>query len=703
MGPVTDMRGHTDVDAADGGPLLSACAALLRELLLMNEAISHRIELSPVVHPPERVTLEGSGDGFVARIELTLEAGDTTTSAGRLTVTREPTAPAVERGIRLPVVLGDAGPPSWLIPGCFYGENRTRRCTRRYPRYAARGDIGDMLTSDWWAFPSDRATTPVVIGWDDVSGVALGIDPPAAGEPPRLPVAGLGFAGPSARGAAIPFPGRATIWIDLPARSEPVGYQGFEEAATSSAPTLSWEPGTSITVPIRLALLDADRHGYASLLRAAERRTIEAHPTRPWLDAQATADLAAHGLLEWHYRPEQHVLVEVATFDRDLVGRPLVGEDRPNMHVSWLSGTPAAGALLEYGRRSGHTGCVEAGIAVLEHVCSGLSPSGLFWGEWRADRGWSGGWNPGRGWIHVRTAGEATLFLVRAWVAERGLGLEHPGWEQAIRSNLDAIVRLQHPDGSYGTYVDGTSGMVEEWDGTGGLVWIPALLEAADAIDDDSAAAWRLSAGRAGAAYAGQVEREWLYGAPEDIHLAPSSEDGYVAILAYVSLLEHADAAPEAGRAARWRSLALRAAEWTLTFRFTYDLAFPEHTMLDTYGFATRGADVASPANQHLHAYGLICVPELLRLAERLDDGYLRRSALDHVRCFRQFIARVDGDFGARRGMTTERFYHTDAFGPKGALLPLSHAWCLGLILRAALVELGRGVATAPFAEAGPS
>ena len=54
---------------------------------------------------------------------------------------------------------------------------------------------------------------------------------------------------------------------------------------------------------------------------------------------------------------------------------------------------------------------------------------------------------------------------------------------------------------------------------------------------------------------------------------------------------------------------ARRAADWMLTFRYTYDVAFPETTLLGRYGFRTRGADQASPANQHLHAFGLICLP----------------------------------------------------------------------------------------------
>jgi hypothetical protein len=31
--------------------------------------------------------------------------------------------------------------------------------------------------------------------------------------------------------------------------------------------------------------------------------------------------------------------------------------------------------------------------------------------------------------------------------------------------------------------------------------------------------------------------------------------------------------------------------------------------------------------------------------------------------------------------MAPERYYQTNCFGPKGEIGPLSHAWCLGLLL----------------------
>ncbi|NMC82642.1 MAG: hypothetical protein GYA63_07315, partial [Armatimonadetes bacterium] len=59
------------------------------------------------------------------------------------------------------------------------------------------------------------------------------------------------------------------------------------------------------------------------------------------------------------------------------------------------------------------------------------------------------------------------------------------------------------------------------------------------------------------------------------------------------------------------------------------------------------------------------------------DDFYFAR-ARDHLFCFRQFIAREDGDFNARRGMVPEQWFHTDWTHPKGYILPLAHAWCAG-------------------------
>jgi hypothetical protein len=81
----------------------------------------------------------------------------------------------------------------------------------------------------------------------------------------------------------------------------------------------------------------------------------------------------------------------------------------------------------------------------------------------------------------------------------------------------------------------------------------------------------------------------------------------------------------------------------------------------------------------------------MVRLARATGDDYYLETTCDNLACFRQFIAREDGDFGAYRGMATERYYQTDCFQAKGMLLTLSHAWSVGVLLYGceAALELG--------------
>src|SRR5207248_7200931 len=288
--------------------------------------------------------------------------------------------------------------------------------------------------------------------------------------------------------------------------------------------------------------------------------------------------------------------------------------DREEMHVAWLSGAPTAHALLSYGRSHGITEYMDAAISVLDTIAAGLAPCGAFWGRWTY-RGWDGGWNGDRDWIHARTVAEATLFMSRAAHLEDGNGSPHPAWTQAIGSNVGFALASQRADGAFPAYVNGKSGAAQSWEGAAGMLWIAALLEGSIGMDRAMKAAAVEAAELAGAYYARFVEGEFIYGAPEDVGLSPSSEDGYNAVIAYVSLYE-------ATRSPRWLELARRAAEWMLSFRWSYNLAFPRHTILESYDFRSRGADLASPRNQHLHGYGLICLPEMVRLAEHTADDY---------------------------------------------------------------------------------
>jgi hypothetical protein len=524
-------------------------------------------------------------------------AGNTVTWTG---------AEPVEAGIRYELELD--GEPRWLVPGVFYGENRPESCTRIYPRFTPQVDV-ERMESPSWSFRADRCATPAVFCGDD-GLLTTEVSP--------LGQAGVGFALRD---------GCPAIWLDFPYREEPLRYDGSETPSPPDVQTYRWQPGESVTLDVRRV--------------DALPRPIEPFVDPGWVPVEQAAELAAWGLYRWHYRSGPARLMETAAFDRESGA-----QDRDHMHVSWVSGAPYAYALLRHGQRVGNADYVAAAESVLDHIAGSLTPGGTFWAQWVTGKGWTTGWHPDRKRLHARTLADATLFLLRAG----------PRWRAAVDSNLDVACRTQRADGALPAAHHVDTGEAVSWEGTAGMAWIPALVEA----------------GRIGEARrAGEYYKRFdtFYGAPEDVDLAPTSEDGYAAVMAFVALED-------------WET-AKRVADWMLTFRYTYDVAFSERTLLGRYGFKTRGADQASPANQHLHAFGLICLPEMLRLARATGDAYYEQTALENLACFRQFVAREDGDFDAYRGMVSERFYQTDCFQAKGMLLTLSHAWSIGVLLHA--------------------
>jgi hypothetical protein len=511
-------------------------------------------------------------------------------------------AAPVEASVRLSLQLPPTDDPQWLVPGVFYGENRPERCTRIFPRFTRHVDVGRM-ESNAWSFRADRCATPAVFAR---GGGLITREVSPVGQ------AGVGFAYRD---------GAPTIWLDFPYREEPLRYDGSETPQAADVRTHRWSPGDSFQFDVKQTDGDWRRH-----LNARDDLSQAA-----WVSVEEAAALAAYGLHRWHYKPAPARLIETRSFD----GR----EERDHMHVSWVSGAPYAYALRRHGSRVGDDEYVSAADAVLDHIEHGLAPAGIFWPQWTHDRGWTWGWHPDHDRAHSRTLADAALFLLRA------------GREEAARSNVAVALRSQRDDGALPAALHLQTGEAVDWEGTAGMSWIPAFVAVGE-LD---------AAQRAGAYY---KRFDTWYGAPEDVDLSPSSEDGYAAVMAFVALED-------------WET-ARRAADWTLTFRYTYDVDFAKGTTLGDYDFKSLGADQASPANQHLHNFGLICLPEFVTLGEPY-----RTSVLQQLECFRQFIARYDGDFGAQKGMAAERYLQTDCFGPKGMVQPLSHAWCLGVLLLA--------------------
>ncbi|WP_282944672.1 hypothetical protein [Cellulomonas endometrii] len=579
----------------------------------------------------------------------------------------EPTEASIRVRALLPAA---AEAPWWLVPGAFYGENRPVGCDRVFPRFEVGADDPAGMVSDHWELRADRAATPAVLAWAGPGGVAL-VGP----ETTPVGMTGLGLAHDAATGVG-------SVHLTFPFREGPVSYMGSETPVPPETTTHRWRPGERVSLRFAVYAMGPDRHAYAPILREEHERIRAGSPLTPWVGIAEAANLAAEGLHRWHYT-EPGVLLETVGFDREVSGRDGLSVDRQAMHVGWVSGVPWAYALLAHARRRGKPAAGAAAADVIDFICDHLSPSGTFWGVWYREHGWSQSWSHTPDLLHSRTLGEAALFLARSLELGADVRAAHPGWATALRSNLDAVVRRQRADGNLGSGHHARSGEVLSWDGAAGLAWVAALAEAGRWDGPDGAdGAYLAAAVRAGEHYAQFVDREFIHGAPEDVDLAPTSEDGYVAVMSYVALHRRTGDP-------RWLDLARRAADWMLTFRYAYNTRFPAGTVLDLYRFATRGADNASPSNQHLHAYGLVCTQELAELSAATGDPYYAERAAETLACFRQFIARFDGDFNAYRGMASERYYQTACFQPKGMLLTLSHAWTVGVLLLGCEQALG--------------
>jgi hypothetical protein len=384
------------------------------------------------------------------------------------------------------------------------------------------------------------------------------------------------------------------------------------------------------------------------------------------------------------------------------------------MAVGWTSGFPVCFGLSWAARKCADPAGIRAAHCVADKFCTeGVSPSGFFWGRYATPHpeakgayfqggkyhGWDGGWNPSPDILHTRTLGEGNCYLARFIAQEKTAGVETAVWERALASNVDKIIAVQRQGGTgnFGTYYHAFTGAVEGWDGCGGLMWIPALLAAGPVLG----ASFLEQAVQAGDFYERAVRDEYIYGAPEDVGMTPTSEDGYNAIMAYAALYE-------ATGEERYLELCRIAADWTLTYRKLYNARLHPKTLLGAYGYRSRGGDFASVRNNHLHVYGLICTGDLLKLARWTGNPYYRDMAEDHWAYAAQLLALVDGQYNGYRGFMAEQVYVCDytclgnslylyegtgdkpdwipprGFHNKGNFAQFTNIWCINHLLLAA-------------------
>ncbi len=612
--------------------------------------------------------------------------------------------------VELRAELPAAECPWFLLPGFFYGQGR-REARLRYPGLRTPGAPDDEFIQPAWTFAADRSSHPLVLlrhqgTWHGFDAGPHWTLRGAAGTPSQWgdgePQVGFGLGWAE---------GLAHVSVHVPAQEGPRRHVR-QPRHGPLARTFDLPTGSELTLEVGLWAQPGDAHGWYGILDHVYRELRPAHPRAELDDPRELGAAAAHGLTAWHWiepagdgRPGYFVYT--VPMDRSVEFNANVNRSTSlGWHfeaLGFVGGFAVAHALHWWGRRLDDARAVTIARQAAERWCrDGVSPSGLFRTSYHPGRARTrhgefanGGDTPGYGscWqgdpaiAHARTTADASFYLARL-LAQDAQAMP-AAWRDALRGSLEAALRLQRADGRHAQRYDALAGTVRDWEGDGGLLWIAAMDAAHGLFADDPAFQRRLerSMQAAGEAYAGAVEAERICGAPEDVSLAPTSEDGYNAVMAYARLHRRFG---DAAALALWR----RAAEWTCSWRRAWNSRWDARSLLGATGFRCVGGDYASSNNNHLHLYGLNCLADWHALSAATGDPAFAWRADDHLAFAGQLMAVVDGEWNSQRGLCTEQFYVSDWSiwdrwdpGPdhvqKGTFMGFGHVWCTNHLLLA--------------------
>ncbi|TVR15518.1 MAG: hypothetical protein EA401_02645 [Planctomycetota bacterium] len=625
--------------------------------------------------------------------------------------------------IHLPLPWQDGPAPWFFLPGFFYGQGR------KDPRlvYPALGpqDADDPWTAPSWDFALDRLAAPLALAHRDGHWLGLAWDPHyTVSDPQDADITD----GPAVWGESEPQVGCGIAWnaagggllrLNIPANERPVRHaRNRHNAATDKRLWLG--PGQEVRLWVGLVDQPGDAHGYQQPLAALYTYLRPQHGPARSEPMPLLLDCAVHGLLAWHWVDDPGYWVYTTAYDRSAEFNANNKGTTLGWHfesLGFVGGFPVAFGLL-WAAGTGISEEGEDGRAVAERCLTrwceeGQSEWGFFRGSYHpgpaqtangafanpaptgAQNADGSGKTPfyGSCWqgdqrlVHARTTADASYYLARCLSL---LDAEHPmreQWLQSLRRSCEAALSVQDDAGRFGQLYNLDQRSVAQHEGAGGLLWIPALDAAAPLFDADPAFQQHLEEAmfRAAEGYAQDVEAEYICGAPEDVSLAPTSEDGYNAILAYAAIYRRS-------KEPRWLALWRRAADWTLTWRKLYNVRFPPRNLLGAGDFRTVGGDFASSNNNHLHVYGCNCLAELHRLSDLTGDDYYRQRADENLAFTSQLLSTVDGQWNGQRGMLSEQFYTNDwsiwgdwdptaAHVQKGTIMGFSHVWCINMVL----------------------
>ena len=599
--------------------------------------------------------------------------------------------------------------PWIMIPAYLYGEDEASQAGsisgKIYPVLDSSQKIPAHMRSSWWTTPADRTSSPIVYMHENNRAFALAGDPHVkfhgeiSSDDPE-PQISIGF---------TPIDESRIVQVVVPACEEPFTHNNTTKNGATIR-RLTMEANSSVSGRIRIYEIEGKRHSYQNIIEHYYNEMKKLYQPANLPEIHSLVDDAIHGIVEGHYHKKGNYFIYSMSYDplpEQIANANNVSLEWHNMMTGFVNGFPICHALLKGAALNNNTYAREVAIKVADKFCiEGISPSGLFWADWtpktiETENGsfenplskdreeWGSGWLKEKTWVHSRTIADAcdnlaTMILLEE---EREPTANYlASWKSALKSNLDVALELQLNNGSYGQYYDAVNKKIVKEDGCGGLLWIPALIKARKIFvnDENFIKLIDKSLPLAAEAYAEYVERELIWGAPEDNN-SPTSEDGLNAVMAYCDLYELFNDE-------RYLKLATIAADWMLTFRKTYNEILPEKSLMGVYNMKSMGGDFASVSNGHLHVFEALCTKHLCKLSKWTNNNYYRDRAAEHWTFICQLLSRCDGMYNGFRGAMGEQFYWADwgsweEWHPpsnhtqKGNMGAFSTIWCIAVIL----------------------
>lgn len=602
-------------------------------------------------------------DGFAVKVALSNQGSD---FQGRLVVR---------------VFLPAESDAHWLIPGVFYGENRPRGCDLVYPGYSEIHRDAGRLLSNYWMFRSDRASLPAVfcstenltafIAGDETDGMH---DSSATG----LAVTGVGFSGVDGLDGGD---GALEINFSLPYAERPGKFSRCADDGIEPVETfLRIERNRALNFHFEFGLIAEGRDARERLFRALYEDRWSRTRQTPRLSSHEASNLSIEGITRWHFAADQQMLRAMASYPaRSGMAPKRDARVETPMMVGGRNGAFPAYVLLWHGRDATDMAPVQMGHMIMDRITADLAPCGTIWPAIGPDGNGMGQPNFGNDspTAHARIVGESILFIIRALRLELMSKTPHPRWSEAITSTLDYIISMQRTDGALPSTWRLKNGIPGDFNGCSGAAFIAPL------------AAWgRLTGQRsyidhaeAAAKFYGNqfLGDDLIYGMGADSGQAPACEDGHLALMGYQLLYEIT-------RDDKYLELAIRVANWALTFRLAANIDFGRWTMLGGSGLQTFGGDIESVASPVLGPWGLISYGEMVKLTALTGDAYYEKRANEGRWFASQLLARVDGEFNARAGQTLGLISCTDGMMPKAMAESRSVLWTASLIRYAELV-----------------